>query len=328
MAAPNSSGAGAAELIQLVEDMGGDEYESLPESSNPAIHALAGSVAGIAEHTLMFPLDVVKTRLHRLQPAAGAQYTGVSQAFRSMVRHEGSGSLFRGFTAVAVGAGPAHALYFASYEQSKHVLGISTNPAAHPYATAAAGAVAAFSHEATMNPIEVIKQRMQMHGSSARYRTPWQCARKVLATEGLIAFYRSFPTQVVMSVPYQCVHLVTYEFLRDKLNPEKKYHPMTHLLAGAGAGSTAAVITNPFDVTKTLLNTQEPVFEKRKMSGLLPAFQTIYRTNGWRGFFKGISARVGIAAPGTAISWGVYEGFKHVLGATDLDSSSCCSNHA
>ena len=103
---------------------------------------------------------------------------------------------------------------------------------------------------------------------------------------------------------------------------------MTHLLAGAGAGSTAAIITNPFDVTKTLLNTQEPVFEKRKMSGLLPAVSTIYRSNGWRGFFKGISARVGIAAPGTAISWGVYEAFKHALGADDLDSSACCSNHA
>ena len=109
---------------------------------------------------------------------------------------QGSGSLFRGFTAVAVGAGPAHALYFAAYEQSKFCLGISGNPAAHPYATAGAAAVAAFAHEATMNPIEVIKQRMQMHGSGAAYRTPWDCARKVLASEGLIAFYRSFPTQV------------------------------------------------------------------------------------------------------------------------------------
>lgn len=126
-----------------------------------------------------------------------------------------------------------------------------------------------------MNPIEVVKQRMQMHGNC--YKSPWQCARKTFANEGFTAFYRSLPTQVIMSIPYQCVHLVTYEFLRDKLNPNKDYNPMAHLLAGAGAGTTAAIFTNPFDVTKTLLNTQEPIFERQKMSGLIPAFKTVYK---------------------------------------------------
>jgi hypothetical protein len=37
-----------------------DDYESLPESMHPAIHMAAGALAGIGEHCVMYPVDVVK----------------------------------------------------------------------------------------------------------------------------------------------------------------------------------------------------------------------------------------------------------------------------
>jgi len=37
-----------------------DDYESLPESMHPAIHMAAGALAGIGEHCVMYPIDVVK----------------------------------------------------------------------------------------------------------------------------------------------------------------------------------------------------------------------------------------------------------------------------
>jgi hypothetical protein len=42
-----------AEML-LDED---DEYESLPSSAGPMVHAMAGTMAGIIEHTCMFPVD-------------------------------------------------------------------------------------------------------------------------------------------------------------------------------------------------------------------------------------------------------------------------------
>ena len=59
-----------------------------------------------------------------------------------------------------------------------------------------------------------------------------------------------------MNLPYQTVFLVTYESLRSYLNPDNTYSPVTHMLSGAGAGALAAAVTTPFDVAKTLLNTQ------------------------------------------------------------------------
>lgn len=37
-----------------------DEYESLPEYATPADHMVAGALAGIAEHCIIYPVDVVK----------------------------------------------------------------------------------------------------------------------------------------------------------------------------------------------------------------------------------------------------------------------------
>lgn len=43
-----------------------DDYESLPDSmASPAIHMIAGSMAGILEHCVMYPIDSVKVILFR-----------------------------------------------------------------------------------------------------------------------------------------------------------------------------------------------------------------------------------------------------------------------
>jgi solute carrier family 25 iron transporter 28/37 len=40
-----------------------EDYESLPESMHPSIHMVAGALAGIGEHCIMYPIDVVKVCL-------------------------------------------------------------------------------------------------------------------------------------------------------------------------------------------------------------------------------------------------------------------------
>lgn len=47
------------------------EYESLPEHAGPAIHMVAGASAGILEHCIMFPFDVVKVGGHACRQLAG-----------------------------------------------------------------------------------------------------------------------------------------------------------------------------------------------------------------------------------------------------------------
>lgn len=207
----------------------------------------------------MVGVAVVKTRLHRIRPEPGANYTGAIHGLRTIVAKEGVRGLFNGFGVVgnnsnhnsgpsalpppfvqsplwlgshcfntftatcppysppfasffllptsvrpffliipcsfvalriasfvlqtALGAGPAHAMYFACYEQAKVAFGASEGPARNPGGVAAAAVVATMAHEGTMTPIEVVKQRLQVHNSP--YKGAMDCIRKTLAEEGV-----------------------------------------------------------------------------------------------------------------------------------------------
>lgn len=290
--------------------MGEDEYESLPAEYPITVHMIAGSVAGIVEHAAIYPADSIKTQLQSLR---NTPYTGVTDAFSTMFRDGGTKRLFRGMSAMVLGAGPAHAMYFGFYEKAKQVF---TNELGGPaarnsdLANGLAGACATFFHDSVMTPAEVVKQRMQMYGST--YDTCRQCMLHIYKEEGIRAFYRSFFTSLLMNIPFQSIHFITYEKAQVHMNPTREYNPMTHMVSGGLAGGTAALLTNPLDVCKTLLNTQQ--HEKKSIiRGLPAAFRTVYAVNGWRTFFRGVTARVLYQSPSTAVSWSVYELFKRHL---------------
>ena len=106
---------------------------------------VAGATAGTVEHLAMFPMDTIKTRMQALphgararaasrryagvgsggfvgRPAGGAaighelNYSSLARAVGTVLRLEGVRGLYRGVDAMALGAGPAHAFYFATYE--------------------------------------------------------------------------------------------------------------------------------------------------------------------------------------------------------------------
>ncbi|XP_028852843.1 mitoferrin-1 isoform X2 [Denticeps clupeoides] len=255
--------------------------------------------------------------MQSLQPDPKARYRSVYQALQTIVRTEGLLRPLRGLNITVLGAGPAHALYFACYERVKRTLSdIIQNGQNSHVANGVAGSVATVLHDAVMNPAEVIKQRMQMYNSP--YRGLWDCILVVSRKEGLAAFYRSYSTQLTMNIPFQAVHFMTYELMQERLNPERQYRPGSHILSGAAAGAVSAAVTTPLDVCKTLLNTQEnsvlsSVQVSGHLSGMANAFRTVYRLGGLPAFFKGVQARVIYQMPSTAIAWSVYEFFKYFL---------------
>lgn len=106
--------------------MDDDGYESIPNSS-VAVNLAAGALAGITEHVVTYPFDALKTRMQLVNATSSSLLKNMAMAYA-----QGLGSLWRGVNTVVMGSGPAHALFFATYEHAKQTL--SHNPAINEHA--------------------------------------------------------------------------------------------------------------------------------------------------------------------------------------------------
>eukprot|EP00611_Tribonema_gayanum_P014329 TRINITY_DN2567_c0_g1_i2.p1 TRINITY_DN2567_c0_g1~~TRINITY_DN2567_c0_g1_i2.p1 ORF type:complete len:275 (-),score=90.35 TRINITY_DN2567_c0_g1_i2:267-1091(-) len=224
------------------------DWEDWSGEGNFVHHMLAGSIAGITEHTVMFPVDTIKTHIQCMRECPERQ---AGARVLEMVRGQGMLRLWRGVGTMFMGCVPAHAAYFSVLEASKSRFG--ANAGGHkPVAAAAAGGLATVFHDAFMTPMDVIKQRLQL----GYYRGIGDCVRTIVRTEGARALYRSFPTTLFMNIPYGAVMVAANESLKTALRPRGDHTTATFMAAGCGAGAVAAAATTPLDVVKTRLQTQ------------------------------------------------------------------------
>jgi len=275
---------------------------------------LAGSCAGAVEHTTMFPIDTVKTRMQATELHGGTQYRSVYSALRHILKFEGFRRLYSGFTAIIAAAVPSHAFYFVVYECMRVLLEIDRHQH-HPIKTMMAGGAATMAHDFIVTPLDVIKQRMQLKSST--FSNPVEAARCVCRESGWAAFIRSYPTTVLLNVPYMSTQFMVYEsaklFLRDSIfsNEESWEH---HLLAGGIAGGIAGVASNPLDVIKTRIQT-DPRCGFRRISTTI---REIHFTEGIKGFTRGASARALYCIPSASLIWLTYDGLRVHFGI-DID---------
>jgi solute carrier family 25 iron transporter 28/37 len=193
---------------------GGVKSECVAPNHKVWVHLSSGAVAGMLEHVVMFPFDSVKTRIQSLLPSPETNCPTPIHGVASMIKREGWMKPLRGVNAIAVGSLPAHALYFTAYEKLKNFL-ISKNTSgkSNTLCYGLSSVCATVLHDFVMNPVEVVKQRMQMFNSP--FGGCMECTRHVCRTEGLAAFYRSYPTQLAMNIPFQMIIFVSYEMFQE-----------------------------------------------------------------------------------------------------------------
>lgn len=322
------------------------DYEALPDDASLAAHLSAGAFAGIMEHTVMFPIDSIKTRMQMFTGNSGVTSSASANALSKSVissiskisSSEGAYALWRGVSSVVLGAGPAHAVYFSVFEATKTFLvnkltNSKTNKIVtdenHPLIASGAGIAGTTASDALMTPFDVIKQRMQatsysqFHNSQgSKINLKNSNSVKLLSTaaniykkEGLAAFYISYPTTLFTNIPFAALNFGFYEYFSSVLNPNNIYNPYLHCISGGIAGGIAAALTNPFDCIKTALQTRgiSNIESIRNINGFTSAAKVIYSQGGLSGFLRGVKPRIIFNVPSTALSWTAYEMAKEVL---------------
>jgi len=225
-----------------------DEWD--PKTGPLSHHIIAGSIAGIAEHIVMFPADTIKTHMQCDSCLTSDSYTG-SSVIR-LIKQRGILRLWRGVSTMFVACVPAHMAYFSIYETCKSYTGANDTNEHHPFAAAISGATATFFHDVIMTPMDVVKQRLQL----GQYRGTIDCFRTIFNAEGTRAFFLSFPTTLAMNLPYGGAMMASNESLRRILRPDGNLTLTDHIISSSLGAATASFITTPLDVVKTRLQTQ------------------------------------------------------------------------
>jgi hypothetical protein len=126
-----------------------------------------------------------------------------------------------------------------------------------------------------------------------------------------------------MNIPFAGLFVTFNENLKSKLLSPEDYSVAAYFACAAVSGSLAAVITTPFDVVKTRMQTQHEPSSLSKETKV-PVLSTVYYTlrgtighiwaeEGLRGFAAGALPRMLYFLPGAAVSWTTYEHVKRHL---------------
>jgi hypothetical protein len=172
-----------------------------------------------------------------------------------------------------------------------------------------AGSVSTVATHAAMNPLSFLKIRMQVNGPNQfpRYHSSLDAVRKIWAKEGAQAFYSGFSANLVRNSSLHVTELMVYDFIKEHaLDVGVEDSALLHSAAGAGAGLTAALVCNPFDVLKTRLMCQKS-FNIRKYNDTSDAIRKIFKAEGVSGFYKGVYPQLVRLATWNMVMFTTYE---------------------
>ncbi|KAH7345888.1 mitochondrial 2-oxodicarboxylate carrier protein-like protein [Pyrenochaeta sp. MPI-SDFR-AT-0127] len=284
----------------------------------------AGAVAGISEILVMYPLDVVKTRiqLQHGRVTGGEGYNGVLDCFRKIIRNEGITRLYRGITAPILMEVPKRAIKFsandsfAPFYQNIFSAPILTQPLA-----ILTGASAGATESLVVVPFELLKIRLQDKTSASRYTGLLDCLVKVVKQEGPLALYNGFEATLWRHIVWNAGYFGCIFQVRSQLpepsttaNPRRQ-KTINDLLAGFVGGIVGTTFNTPLDVVKSRIQSVAKVpGAKPKYAWAWPSLGVVAREEGFRALYKGYVAKILRFGPGGGVLLVVYSAVLDMLG--------------
>ncbi|XP_013109463.1 calcium-binding mitochondrial carrier protein Aralar1 isoform X3 [Stomoxys calcitrans] len=266
-----------------------------------------GSLAGAVGATVVYPIDLVKTRMQNQRTGSfigEVAYRNSFDCFKKVIRHEGVLGLYRGLLPQLMGVAPEKAIKLTvndlvrdKFTDKQGVIPL--------WCEVLAGACAGGSQVVFTNPLEIVKIRLQVAGEIAgggKVR-----ALSVVRELGLFGLYKGARACLLRDVPFSAIYFPTYAHTKAMFADEDGYnHPLTLLAAGAIAGVPAASLVTPADVIKTRLQVVARTGQTT-YSGVWDATKKIMAEEGPRAFWKGTAARVFRSSPQFGVTLVTYE---------------------
>uniref|UniRef100_A0A4W4EB22 EF-hand domain-containing protein n=1 Tax=Electrophorus electricus TaxID=8005 RepID=A0A4W4EB22_ELEEL len=180
---------------------------------------VAGSLAGATAQTIIYPMEVLKTRLTLRKTG---QYSGTIDCARQMLRKEGVLAFYRGYVPNTLGIIPYAGIDLAVYETLKNAwLQQYCTGSADPgvLVLLACGTVSSTCGQLASYPLSLIRTRMQAQASieGAPQLSMLGQFKYIVSHEGVPGLYRGIAPNFLKVIPAVSISYVVYENMKKAL---------------------------------------------------------------------------------------------------------------
>ncbi|KAF7428859.1 hypothetical protein PC9H_008091 [Pleurotus ostreatus] len=294
-----------------------------------ATHIIAGGIAGGCEALACQPLDTIKVRmqLSRSGRAPGTKARGFLATGAYIVKRETPLALYKGLGAVLSGIVPKMAIRFASFEAYKGWLADKSTGKTSIGNIFLAGLGAGTTEAiAVVTPMEVVKIRLQAQQHSLadpleapRYRNAGHAVYTIVREEGISALYRGVSLTALRQATNQGANFTAYQEIKKlahRLQPDLADLPSyQHMVIGLISGAMGPFSNAPIDTIKTRLQKATALPGQTAFQRIAAIAGDMWKQEGVKSFYKGITPRVLRVAPGQAIVFAVYERVSNIMEA-------------
>uniref|UniRef100_A0A1I7VAG1 Calcium-binding mitochondrial carrier protein SCaMC-1 n=1 Tax=Loa loa TaxID=7209 RepID=A0A1I7VAG1_LOALO len=178
----------------------------------------AGSAAGVVSQTIIYPLEVLKTRL-ALRHSSQLE-SGLVDLAAKMYRNEGFISFYKGIVPNLIGIIPYAGIDLAIYETLKnyYVNNYNAYPVRDIVALPVCGACSSICGILASYPFALVRTRLQalaMSGNLTQPDTMNGQIKYIWRNDGLYGFYRGLTANLVKAVPAVAISYYVYEHMRS-----------------------------------------------------------------------------------------------------------------
>ncbi|XP_018593898.2 calcium-binding mitochondrial carrier protein SCaMC-3-like isoform X2 [Scleropages formosus] len=180
---------------------------------------IAGSLAGATAQTIIYPMEVLKTRLTLRKTG---QYTGMADCAKQILRKEGVWAFYKGYVPNTLGIIPYAGIDLAVYETLKnawlqHFCVDTADPGV--LVLLACGTVSSTCGQLASYPLALIRTRMQAQASveGGPQLTMLGQFKHIVSREGVPGLYRGIAPNFLKVIPAVSISYVVYEHMKKVL---------------------------------------------------------------------------------------------------------------
>ena len=271
---------------------------------------VAGGVAGAVSRTSTAPCDRLKVILQAKEPGSSRS---IYQEFMAIHKESGVRGFFKGNGTNVLKIIPETSLKFMTYDKIKELI-CADIKAPTTVERLFSGAASGFLTQTMIYPLEITKTRLAL-ASDGIYNGIGDCLRKIARQEGMSALYKGWSVSVMGIIPYAAIDLTIYNILRELYVEKIGREPSVYALLGCGATSSICgqLVSYPFALVRTRLQSQGLPGKPILYNGLLDCTMKTMKNEGFKGFYRGILPNFMKSVPAVAISYAVYEKMKKLL---------------